>query len=67
MEERISELEDRNPEMIQVEEEKKLELRETKNSMECSDAVRRSTVRMMGAPGRGERRLKEITDEISEA
>ena len=64
MEDRISELEDKNIEMLQGEEER--ELRFFKNEeilQEISNSIRKSNVRIIGIPEGGERLLKQIIAE----
>ena len=63
MEERISNLEDRNIEMLQAEEERELRLKRNEETLqELSDAIRRCNLRIIGIPERerGQKIFKSV-------
>ena len=55
MEERMSNLKDRNVEGIQVEEERKLRFKEMKKLWELFDSIRKSNIKIMGISEEEER------------
>lgn len=69
MEGRINEVEDRNLEMIQMEEERKPRCFQSEGTVqELSDSIRKGNIRIMGIPGgeereKTERLFKGIIDE----
>ena len=51
MEERISNIEDSNAEVLQMEEERELRLKRNKETLqEISDSIRKSNIRIIGIP-----------------